>query len=92
MFKAVKDSVLLELVNLEETTNEGIILKSNNVHPIYKVISIGDKNTSISKNSESPIKIGDYVMIPRTVGNDIIYEGKTYHYCKTWEILCIVEM
>ena len=35
IFKAVGDSVLLKEVNLEETTDAGIIIKSKYFHPIY---------------------------------------------------------
>lgn len=91
IFKAVGDSVLLKEVNLEETTDAGIIIKSKDFHPIYEVICIGDKVKITDEEGNVPIKVGDYIMIPKTVGNNVTYNGITYRYCKSWEILCIIE-
>lgn len=88
--KAVGDSVILKKVDLEETTESGIILKSDSTYPIYEIICIGEELT-ISEDGKSPLKVGDYVMIPMTVGNPVTYENVEYKYCKSWEILCTVE-
>ena len=90
--KAVGDSVILKKVNLEEKTESGIILKSNDTYPIYEIVCIGEDLTISNEDGSNPIKVGDYVMIPNTVGNPVIYENVEYRYCKSWEILCTVEL
>lgn len=90
--KAVGNSVLLKEVNLEEKTKAGIIVKSKQMHPIYEVVCIGDDIDLKNAKGKNELSVGDYVMIPLTVGNSINYENKTYKYCKYWEILCKVEV
>lgn len=90
--KAVGDSVILKKVNLEEKTESGIILKSNDTYPIYEIVCIGKDLVISNEDGSNPIKVGDYVMIPMTVGNPIIYENVEYRYCKSWEILCTIEI
>lgn len=91
-FKAVGDSVILKKVNLEEKTESGIVLKSNDTYPIYEIVCIGEDLVISNEDGSNPIKVGDYVMIPMTVGNPVIYENVEYKYCKSWEILCTVEI
>ena len=90
--KAVGDSVLLKEVNIEEKTEAGLIIKSKQLHPIYEVVCIGEDIDLKTPNGENELKVGDYVMIPLTVGNNVVFENKTYKYCKYWEILCKVEV
>lgn len=94
ILKAVGDSVILKKVNLEEKTKSGIIIKSNDFYPIYEIVSIGDDLIIYEDavDNSYKLKVGDYVMIPNTVGNPVIYENVEYRYCKSWEILCTVEL
>lgn len=93
MINALGDTIILENTKMEETTNSGIIINSNDFTPIYKVISMSS-NLSIEKDSNGnyPFTIGDYVLIHRNAGSDIVWDNKTYKTVKSWEIQAIVEL
>lgn len=84
---AIGNTVLLNKVNVEETTKSGLIIESNKLTPIYEIVSMGD----LAKN-ENLFNVGDKVVIRNTVGSDVYIDSSTmYKSVKWWEIEGIVE-
>lgn len=84
---AIGNTVLLNKVNIEETTKGGLIIESNKLTPIYEIVSMGD----LAKN-ENLFNVGDKVVIRNTVGSDVYIDSSTmYKSVKWWEIEGIIE-
>lgn len=86
--QAKGNNIILNKINVEEQTKAGIIVHSNNLTPIYEIVSIGEE-----AEKEDLFKIGDKVIIRNTVGSDLIVDPTTvYKSVRWWEIEGIVEV
>lgn len=94
MIKPLNDRVLIKMIEAEETTKSGIILKtnSNEKQQIAEIVEVGpggmDEN---GKKIEMQVKKGDKVITSKYSGTEVKYEGTEYIIVKQEDILAIVE-
>ena len=91
MISALGDTIILEKIKVEETTEGGLILNSNDFTPLYKVVSVSDNLSIENTDGTPPVKTGDIVLIHRNAGGTLKWEDKVYKTVKSWEIEAIVD-
>ena len=87
--KPMADNVLLKQHEAAETTVSGIILATSTKEKpaIYEVVAVGPG----TKDVEMIVKVGDRVVVSKSVGTDVALDKVDYKFVKQDEILAVVE-
>ena len=87
--KPMADNVLLKQHEAAETTVSGIILATSTKEKpaIYQVVAVGPG----TKDVEMIVKVGDRVVVSKSVGTDVSLDKVDYKFVKQDEILAVVE-
>ena len=87
------DRVILQMVEVEETTKGGIILTgtAKEKPSIAEVISVGPGGMVDGKDVVMTVKVGDKVITNQYAGNKVTLEDDEYIIVRQSEILAIVE-
>jgi chaperonin GroES len=87
------DRVILQMVEVEETTKGGIILTgtAKEKPSIAEVISVGPGGMVDGKDVVMTVKVGDKVITNQYAGNKVTLEDEEYIIVRQSEILAIVE-
>ena len=87
------DRVILQMVEVEETTKGGIILTgtAKEKPSIAEVISVGPGGMVDGKDVVMTVKVGDKVITNQYAGNKVTLEDEEYILVRQSEILAIVE-
>ena len=94
MIKPLNDSVLIKMIEAEETTKSGIILTAGSQEKpqIAEVVEIGPGGKDEDGNKvEMQVKKGDKVITSKYSGTEVKYEGVEYIIVRQSDILAIVE-
>ena len=79
------------MIENEEKTKSGIILKENNNSPKYaKVIEIGEGINEEGKEVKMLVQKRDKVIVNKYSGTEVKYEGENYIIINQNEILAVV--
>ena len=86
--KPMADNVLLKQHEAAETTVSGIILATSTKEKpaIYEVVAVGPG----TKDVEMIVKVGDRVVVSKSVGTDVSLDKVDYKFVKQDEILAVV--
>ena len=86
--KPMADNVLLKQHEAAETTVSGIILATSTKEKpaIYEVVAVGPG----TKDVEMIVKVGDRVVVSKSVGTDVALDKVDYKFVKQDEILAVV--
>ena len=86
--KPMADNVLLKQHEAAETSVGGIILAAANKEKpaIYEVVAVGPG----TKDVEMIVKIGDRVVVSKSVGTDVSLDKVDYKFVKQDDILAVV--
>ena len=86
--KPMADNVLLKQHEAAETTVSGIILATSTKEKpaIYEVVAVGPG----TKDVEMTVKVGDRVVVSKSVGTDVALDKVDYKFVKQDEILAVV--
>ena len=91
MLKPLGNRVLIKLIESEEKTKGGIILKENSNSPQYaKVIEIGDGLDEDGKEVKMLVQKRDKVVVNKYSGTEITYEGEKLVIISQNDILAII--
>ena len=87
------DRVVLQMVEVEETTKGGIILTgaATEKPSIAEVISVGPGGMVDGNNVTMAVKVGDKVIIDKFAGSKVTLEDVEYIVVRQGDILAIVE-
>ena len=87
------DSVILKMVEDEETTKSGIILTgtAKEKPSIAEVISVGPGGNVDGKDVVMTVKVGDRVITSQYAGSKVTLENVEYIVVRQSDILAIVE-
>lgn len=87
------DRVILQMVEVEETTKGGIILTgtAKEKPSIAEVISVGPGGMVDGKDVVMTVKVGDKVITNQYAGNKVTLEDEEYIIVRQSDILAIVE-
>ena len=86
--KPMADNVLLKQHEAAETTVSGIILATSTKEKpaIYEVVAVGPG----TKDVEMIVKVGDRVVVSKSVGTVVSLDKVDYKFVKQDEILAVV--
>ena len=86
------DRVILQMVEVEETTKGGIILTgtAKEKPSIAEVISVGPGGMVDGKDVVMTVKTGDKVVVNKFAGSEIKLDGVEYKFVKQDDILAVV--
>ena len=86
--KPMADNVLLKQHEAAETTVSGIILATATKEKpaIYEVVAVGPG----TKDVEMLVKVGDRVVVSKSVGTDVALDKVDYKFVKQDDILAVV--
>ena len=91
MLKPLGNRVLIKMIENEEKTKSGIILKENNNSPQYaKVIEIGEGLDEEGKEVKMIVQKRDKIVVNKYSGTEIKFEGEDYIIINQNDILAIV--
>ena len=87
------DRVILQMVEVEETTKGGIILTgtAKEKPSIAEVISVGPGGMVDGKEVVMTVKVGDKVITSKYAGTEVKVDGEEYTIVRQGDILAIVE-
>ena len=93
MLRPLGDRIIIELVEVEQTTSFGIVLpdSAKEKPQTGKVVAVGtgrvlDNGTRV----ELDVKVGDEVIFAQFAGTEVKYDGKEYLIVRENEILAVV--
>lgn len=94
MLRPLGDRIIIELVEVEETTSFGIVLpdSAKEKPQTGKVVAVGtgrvlDNGTRV----ELDVKVGDEIIFSKFAGTEVKYDGTEYLILRESDILAIVE-
>ena len=94
MLRPLGDRIIIELVEVEETTSFGIVLpdSAKEKPQTGKVVAVGtgrvlDNGTRV----ELDFKVGDEILFSKFAGTEVKYDGTEYLILRESDILAIVE-
>ena len=94
MLRPLGDRIIIELVEVEETTSFGIVLpdSAKEKPQTGKVVAVGtgrvlDNGTRV----ELDVKVGDEILFSKFAGTEVKYDGTEYLILRESDILAIVE-
>ena len=84
---------MLKLVEIEETTNSGIILapSAQEKPQVAEVIAVGPGGIVDGKEVEMYVKVGDRVITGKYAGTEVKLNKEEYTIVRQSDILAIVE-
>ena len=91
--KPLADSVVIKMVEVEETTKSGIILtgSAKEKPQVAEVIAVGPGGLVDGKEVTMYLKAGDRVLISKYAGTEVKVDGQEYTILRQSDILAIVE-
>ena len=91
--KPLADRVVVKLVEIEETTNSGIILapSAQEKPQIAEVIAVGPGGMVDGKEVVMTVKVGDKVITSKYSGTEVKLDGEEYTIVRQNDILAVVE-
>lgn len=91
--KPLADRVVVKLVEIEETTNSGIILapSAQEKPQIAEVVAVGPGGVIDGNEVEMYVKVGDKVITSKYSGTEVKLNKEEYTIVKQSDILAIVE-
>jgi len=94
LLRPLGDRIIIELVEVEETTSFGIVLpdSAKEKPQTGKVVAVGtgrvlDNGTRV----ELDVKVGDEILFSKFAGTEVKYDGTEYLILRESDILAIVE-
>lgn len=91
--RPLADRVVVKLVEIEETTNSGIILapSAQEKPQVAEVIAVGPGGIVDGKEVEMYVKVGDKVITSKYAGTEVKLNKEEYTIVRQSDILAIVE-
>ena len=91
--KPLTDRVVVKLVEMEETTNSGIILAASAQEKpqIAEVVAVGPGGIVDGNEVEMYVKVGDKVITSKYAGTEVKLNKEEYTIVRQSDILAIVE-
>ena len=91
--KPLADRVVVKLVEIEETTNSGIILapSAQEKPQIAEVIAVGPGGIVDGKEVEMYVKVGEKVITSKYSGTEVKLNKEEFTIVRQSDILAIVE-
>jgi chaperonin GroES len=91
--KPLSDKVLIQMVEVEETTKSGIILTgtAKEKPQVAQVVAAGPGETVDGKLVPMTVKAGEKVIVSKYAGTEIKVDGKDMLIVRQNDILAIVE-
>ncbi|HWQ50190.1 MAG TPA: co-chaperone GroES [Terriglobales bacterium] len=91
--KPLSDKVLIQMVEVEETTKSGIILTgtAKEKPQVAQVVAAGPGETVDGKLVPMTVKSGEKVIVSKYAGTEIKVDGKDMLIVRQNDILAIVE-
>ncbi len=91
--KPLSDKVVVKLVEMEETTNSGIILASASQEKpqVAEVIAVGPGGIVDGNEVVMTVKVGDKVITSKYAGTEVKLGKEEYTIVRQSDILAIVE-
>jgi len=91
--KPLTDRVVVKLVEMEETTNSGIILAASAQEKpqIAEVVAVGPGGIVDGNEVEMYVKVGDKVITSKYSGTEVKLNKEEYTIVRQSDILAIVE-
>ena len=91
--KPLADRVVVKLVEIEETTNSGIILapSAQEKPQIAEVIAVGPGGIVDGKEVEMYVEVGDKVITSKYSGTEVKLNKEEFTIVRQSDILAIVE-
>lgn len=91
--KPLADRVVVKLVEIEETTNSGIILapSAQEKPQVAEVIAVGPGGIVDGKEVEMYVKVGDKVITGKYAGTEVKLNKEEYTIVRQSDILAVVE-
>ena len=91
--KPLADRVVIQMVEVEETTKSGIILtgSAKEKPQVAEVIAVGPGGLVDGKEVTMYLKAGDRVLISKYAGTEVKVDGQEYTILRQSDILAIVE-
>lgn len=93
MLKPLQGRVIIKMIDVEETTESGIILggASKESTKIAEVIAVGNEKNNNEDYEKINLKKGDKVVANKYTGSEIKYKGENLIILKQEDILAIIE-
>lgn len=91
--KPLADKVVVKLVEMEETTNSGIILASASQEKpqVAEVVAVGPGGMIDGNEVVMTVKVGDKVITSKYSGTEVKLNKEEYTIVRQSDILAIVE-
>ncbi|MBQ4339021.1 MAG: co-chaperone GroES [Clostridia bacterium] len=91
--RPLADRVVVKLVELEETTNSGIILAaaSQEKPQVAEVVAVGPGGVVDGNEVEMYVKVGDKVITSKYSGTEVKLNKEEYTIVRQSDILAVVE-
>lgn len=91
--KPLADRVVVKLVEMEETTQSGIILAASAQEKpqIAEVVAVGPGGLVDGKEIEMYVNVGDKVITSKYAGTEVKLDKEEYTIVRQSDILAIVE-
>ena len=92
MLKPLGDKVLIKMLENDETTKSGIIIKENNNNSpqFAKVIELGEGINEEGKEIKMLVQKRDTIVVNKYTGTEVKYDGVDYMIIKQSDILDVV--
>lgn len=91
--KPLGDRVVIKAVEVEETTNSGIILTASAQEKpqVAEVVAVGPGGLVDGKEVKMEVKVGDRVITSKYSGTEVKFDKNEYTIVRQGDILAIVE-
>lgn len=91
--KPLGDRVVIKAVEVEETTNSGIILSASAQEKpqVAEVVAVGPGGLVDGKEVKMEVKIGDKVITSKYSGTEVKFDNQEYTIVRQGDILAVVE-
>lgn len=92
MIKPLGDRVVIELIEVEETTAGGIVLPDSAKEKPQegKVIAVGTGKIVNGEKIDLEVEEGDRIIFSKFAGTEVEYDGKEYLIIREDDILAVV--
>ena len=91
--KPLADRVVVKLVEMEDTTNSGLILpgSAKEKPQVAEVVAVGPGGMVEGNEVKMTVKVGDRVITSKYAGTEVKCDGTEYNIVRQSDILAIVE-
>lgn len=93
--RPLKDRVLAQRIEQEESTKGGIIIpdSAKQKQEIARVMAVGPgKTTEENKTIEMPVKVGDLILMDRYSSQEVTLDDEEFIIVKADDIIAVVEI